>query len=190
MKGDGTRSTSSVTYRRETSEQVVSGPQFEEREEDDMKHRIASRGLVGLFAIALVASIAVPAHADDDHCSLKRAAGKWSFTDSGTVVGVGPRVAVGILTLDSAGNVSNGVATSSLNGSVAQETFSGTYTVNPDCTGTITVTISSAGVELFVVNLNSSFDGDMKHIRAIFTSVVEPNGTSLSTVIALDGNKQ
>ena len=155
-----------------------------------MKHRIARTGLVGLFAMMLIASLAVTVHADDDHCSLKRAAGKWSFTDNGTVIGVGPRVAVGILTLDSAGNVSNRMATSSLNGAVAQETFSGTYTVNPDCTGTIKVTISSAGVELFVINLNSAFDSDMKHIRAIFTSVVEPNGTSLPTVIALEGHKQ
>jgi len=155
-----------------------------------MKYTIARTVFVWLFTIALVASMAVPLRADNDHCSLKRAAGKWSFTDNGTVVGVGPRVAVGILTLDSAGNVSNGLATSSLNGAVAQETFSGTYTVNADCTGTINVTISSGGVELFVITLNSSFDGDMKHIRAIFTSVVEPNGTSLPTVIALDGKKQ
>jgi hypothetical protein len=156
------------------------------------RHRIARTGLVGVFTIGLIASIAAPVHASDDHdhCSLKRAAGKWSFTDNGTVVGVGPRTAVGILTLDSAGNVSNGVATSSLNGAIAQETFFGTYTVNSDCTGTISVTIYSGGVELFVINGNTAFDGDVKHIRAIFTSVVEPNGTSLQTVIGLDGNKQ
>lgn len=155
-----------------------------------MKHKIASTGLVGLFAISFIASLAVPVHADDDHCSLKRAAGKWSFTDNGTVLGIGSRVAVGVLTLDAAGNVSNGAATSSLNGTISQETFSGTYTVNPDCTGTISVTIYSAGVELFVISLNSAFDQDMKHIRAIFTSVVTPNGTVLPAVIGLDGNKQ
>lgn len=155
-----------------------------------MKHGIAQTGLMALFALALVASLAVPVHADDDHCSLKRAAGKWSFTDNGTVVGVGPRVAVGILTLDSAGNVSNGVATSSLNGAVAQETFSGTYTVNSDCTGTIQVTIYSGGAELFAVTLNSAFDEGMKHIRAVFTSVIAPNGASLPTIVALDGKKQ
>jgi hypothetical protein len=156
-----------------------------------MKHRIAGTVFVGLFAMLLVASLAVPARADDDHnCSLKRAAGKWSFTDNGTVVGVGPRVAVGVLTLDSAGNVSNGVATSSLNGAIAQETFSGTYTVNSDCTGTISVTIYSGGAELFVINGNLAFDEDSKHLRGVFTSVVAPNGTSLPTVIALDGKKQ
>jgi len=86
--------------------------------------------------------------------------------------------------------VSNVSATSSLNGAIASETFSGTYTVNSDCTGTISVTIFSGGVELFVVTGNSAFDNNMQHIRAIFTSVTEPNGTVLATVIGLDGNQQ
>jgi len=154
-----------------------------------MKYNFARTGLAFVFAVTLVMSAAAPAHAGGP-CSLSRAAGTWGFTDSGTVVGVGPRLAVGILTLDSAGNVLNGAATSSLNGAIASETFSGTYTVNPDCTGTINVTIYSGGVELFVINGNSVFDSDMRHLRAIFTSVVEPNGTSLATVIGLDGHKE
>jgi hypothetical protein len=101
------------------------------------------------------------------------------FTDSGTVVGVGPRTAVGRLTLDAAGNLLNGAATSSLDGAIANETFSGTYTVNPDCMGTISVDIFASGVELFAITGNIAFDNDMKHMRGIFTSVVEPNGTSL-----------
>lgn len=155
-----------------------------------MKSKFACNGLATMFAVALLISAAAPAHAGGPPCSLARAAGTWGFTDNGTVVGVGPRIAVGVLTLDSAGNVVNGTATSSLNGSIANETFSGTYTVNHDCTGTISVTIYSGGVELFVINGNTVFDSDMKHIRAIFTSVTEPNGTSLATVIGLDGNKQ
>lgn len=155
-----------------------------------MKHKFARTGLASIFALALIASLPAPAHAGGPPCSLGRAAGNWAFTDSGTVVGIGPRVAVGILTLDSAGNVSNGSATSSLNGATASETFSGTYTVNSDCTGTISVTIFSGGVELFVITGNSAFDNNMQHIRAIFTSVTETNGTVLATVIGLDGNKQ
>ena len=69
-----------------------------------MKRAIARTGLVIMFAAAVVASMAVPAQANDHHqqCSLAGAAGNWGFTDSGTVVGVGPRTAVGILTLDAA----------------------------------------------------------------------------------------
>jgi hypothetical protein len=155
-----------------------------------MKHSIARSGLAVVFAIALMAGLAPPAHADDHQCSLARSAGKWSFTDSGTVVDVGPRTAVGVFKLDGAGNLQNGLATSSLNGSTADETFSGTYTVNPDCTGTLSVEIFVSGVELFAVTLNLAFDEDMKQMRGIFTSAVEPNGTTLSTVIGLEARKQ
>ena len=154
-----------------------------------MKYASARTGLVILFGAVLVVGMAAPAHAAGP-CSLARAAGNWAFTDNGTVVGVGPRTAVGILTLDSAGNVLNGVATSSLNGAIADETFSGTYTVNPHCGGTITVNIYSSGIELFTVTGSIAFDDNLRHLRGIFTSIVEPNGTSLGSVIALDANKQ
>jgi hypothetical protein len=157
-----------------------------------MKRRIARTGLVIMFAATVVASVAAPAWADDHHrCSLGSAAGNWAFTDSGAVIGVGPRTAVGILTFDRAGNVLNGVGTSSLNGNVADETFSGTYTVNPNCTGTISVEIFSSGVEILVVTGNLAFDDNMDQLRGIFTSVTEePSGTPLSTVIALEGRRQ
>jgi hypothetical protein len=156
-----------------------------------MKRLIATPAqLVITLTVGLVVSLAPGAHAEDHECSLARAAGKWSFTDNGTVVGVGPRVAVGTLTLDSAGNVSNGAVTSSLNGTITSETASGTYTVNPDCTGTFNLTIYSSGVELFTVSASSAFDNRMRHLRGIFTSVIEPNGTALAAVIGVDANKQ
>src|SRR5215471_2396805 len=98
-----------------------------------MKKKIAQTALAVLFAIGVIASVAAPAHAWDHPCSLAGAAGNWSLTDQGTVVGVGPRTAVGTFTLDGAGDLTNGVGTSSLNGSIAEETFSGTYTVNSNC---------------------------------------------------------
>ena len=123
-------------------------------------------------------------------CSLATAAGNWAFTNSGTVVGIGPRAAVGKFTLDEEGNLVNGVATSSLNGSIADETFYGTYTVNHDCTGTINVRIFVSGTEIFEVTGNTAFDEKMEQLRGLFTSVVEPNGTSLPTVITLDARRQ
>jgi len=95
-----------------------------------MKSETIRTGLAVIFAAGLIASMAAPAHAGDRPCSLARAAGNWSLTDQGTVVGVGPRTAVGTFTLDGNGDLTNGVATSSLNGTIADETFSGTYTVN------------------------------------------------------------
>ena len=156
-----------------------------------MKNKVARTGLAAIFAVALMAALAVPAHAwNPPSCSLAGAAGKWSFTDQGTVVGIGPRTAVGVLAMDGAGNLTNGVATSSLNGSIASETFSGTYTVSSDCTGTISVTIYSGSTELFAVTLFTAFDSDMRHMRGIFTSAVTPGGTALATVVNLDAKKQ
>jgi len=155
-----------------------------------MKNKVARTGLASIFAAALMVSMASTAHAWNRSCSLAGAAGNWSLTDQGTVVGVGPRTAVGTFTLDGDGNLTNGVATSSLNGSIVDETFSGTYTVNSNCTGTLNVTIYSSGTEIFVLTLNTAFDDDMRELRGIFTSVTKPNGTVLPTVINLEARKQ
>lgn len=151
-----------------------------------MKSTILRTGLLIIFAATLGVIMATPAHA----CALVDAAGKWGFTDSGTVVGVGPRQAVGVFTLDSDGNVRGGKATSSLNGSIADETFSGTFTVNAGCTGKLAVKIYSSGVEILAVTMDIVFDSSMNQLRGIFTSAVEPNGTSLPTVISLNASKQ
>lgn len=155
-----------------------------------MKHNIAPTPLVIVFAAAIVMSMAATAQAEDSSCSLARAAAKYAFTDNGTVVGVGPRVAAGIFTLDAAGNL-NGKATSSLNGTIADETFSGTYTVNSDCTGTFNnVQIrDSSGSLLLTITANLAWDDNMKELRAIFTSAKLPDGTSLLTVISADARK-
>jgi hypothetical protein len=156
-----------------------------------MKRQIARTGLAGLFAVALIMSMAATAQAGSSACSLARSAGTYGFTDNGTVVGVGPRIAVGIFTLDAAGNLKNGKATSSLNGSVAGETFSGTYTVNSDCTGTFdNVQIRDlSGNLLLTITADLAWDDNMRQLRAIFTSATLPDGTSLLTVISADGRK-
>src|SRR5207253_9074326 len=100
-------------------------------------------------ATALIVSLAPLTAQAEASCSPARAAANWIFTDNGTVVGVGPRAAFGKFKLDAAGDLLNGVATSSLNGAIAEETFSGTYTLKSDCTGTINVEIFSSGTELF-----------------------------------------
>ena len=156
-----------------------------------MKSKIAFTCLGSLFAAALIVGMSAPAYAwDRDECSLARAAGKWSLTDQGTVINIGPRAAVGVFTLDGNGNLLNGVAASSLNGTIASETFSGTYSVNPDCTGSLDVKIYSGGTELFEITTYTAYDNDMREMRAVFTSVVTPNGTVLPTVISFEARKQ
>lgn len=155
-----------------------------------MKRKITHTGVGIIFALVLGVGMAVPAQAGGPPCSLARAAGNWAFTDSGTIVGVGLRDAVGTLTLDASGNLLNGVATSSVNGTIADETFLGTYTVNSNCTGTIGVAIFESGTEILTVTANIAFDDKMDELRGLFTSVVVPNGPSLPTVIALNGRRQ
>lgn len=150
-----------------------------------MNRKFARRLLMIIFAAACFLNVA---SAED--CSLIGAAGKWSFSDSGTIIGVGPRMAVGTFTLDANGKVVNGKATSSLNGSIADETFYGTYSVTPNCRGKLAVKIFSSGVELFAVTIDLAFDGNMQQLRGLFTSVTETNGTALSTVIGIQASKQ
>jgi len=153
-----------------------------------MKRNIVTNTIVGIvFALAVMSL--VPS-ASAQHCSLARAAGKYGITDIGTVVGVGPRTAVGILTLDAAGNAV-GRATSSLNGAIADEAVSGTYTVNPDCTGTFSANVYDlSGNLLFTATLDLTWDDeDMKELRFIFTSVNPPERTPLSIVISGNGRK-
>ena len=156
-----------------------------------MRHKFAGTGLALVVSAGILVSIAINAYADDEgKCTVARAAGKWSLTDQGTVIGIGPRTAVGVFTLDGSGNVLNGVAASSLNGSIASETYSGTYTVNPDCSGSLDVKIYSGSTELFEVKTFTAFDNDIREMRAVFTSVVPPNGPPLPTVINFEARRQ
>jgi len=155
-----------------------------------MKHSNARSGLAVAFTVAMMAGMAAPAHAWDHPCSLTSVAGNWAFTDSGTVIGVGPRTAVGVFTLDGNGHLLNGIATSSLNGTINDETFSGIYTVSSNCTGTLTGYIYISGALAYTVTINLAFDQNTEHMRGLFTSAVGPDGTSLQTVIALDAHKQ
>jgi len=155
-----------------------------------MKRTIVRTTLVTILSAAFL-SLAPGAHAQDEGgCSKASAAGKWAFTTNGTVVGIGPRASVGIITLDGAGNVPNGKATASLNGNVTEEAFSGTYSVNPDCTGKMAIQIFDlSGNKILAATLDLVLDDNVQGLRAIFTSVVLPNGIPLGTVITVQAKR-
>ena len=154
-----------------------------------MKNKIARTAVASMFAAASIVSMAASAQAEG-RCSLARAAGTYGFSTNGTVIGVGPRVSDGTITLDDDGNVTNGKATSSLNGAITHEQFSGTYSVNSDCTGSAAIAIRDlSGNLLLNVTLDSVWDDDMKQSRYVFTSATLPDGTSLLTVISADARK-
>lgn len=154
--------------------------------------RMCRTVFAALFVMASFATVTGIAYAGDRACTYAGVAGRWGMTDNGAVIGIGPRTAVGSFVLDTSGNLKDGVATSSLNGLVALEKFSGTYTLDTNCSGHISVSILDAttGTEIFAVTLNMTFDDDMRELRAIFTSVTTPDGTSLPTVINLQARKQ
>ena len=154
-----------------------------------MKHKTVRTTLTGLFAAVLIAGLGLPAYAKDHACSLAGAAGTYGVSDSGTIIGIGPRAAVALLTLDEAGSIS-GTVTASLNGTVSTGTLSGTYAVNSDCTGSTTFgEYDQSGNLLITATVALVWDADMQEFRFLFTSAVLPNSTSLSTVINGDARK-
>jgi hypothetical protein len=123
-----------------------------------MKRRItiltASVALVSLFALGLKVSpfVSLPTvHAQEESstCSLQSLNGRYSVEAAGTVVAQLPGLPappfpfgeVGIDTFTSTGTFS-GQVTVNFGGLVAPVTVTGTYTLNPDCTGTRTYSTS------------------------------------------------
>jgi hypothetical protein len=69
--------------------------------------------------------------------------GAWGYTETGTAIaptGQLPSAAVGRYTFEPDGTFS-GTQESSVNGSVNQDVKQGTYTLNPDCTGTLALEV-------------------------------------------------
>lgn len=110
--------------------------------------------LGGVVALAATQAMVAHAHAGPfppiDHmdgrltCSFASLRGAFGFTATGMVNGLGSVVRVGREVFDGKGHAS-GTATTSVNGSILQSTFTATYTVNPDCTGTMTEVDSAIG---------------------------------------------
>ena len=99
-----------------------------------------------------------------------------------------PVAATGIFTQDASGNIT-GTQTRSLNGDIADETFTGTATVNPDCTGTDTIQVFESGILVRTTTLHAVYDDNGREARAVFTSLVLSDGTSLPSIITIQARK-
>lgn len=147
-----------------------------------LMRNVSLTALVIVFAATLITSMAATAQ-NGNSCSFARAAGTYGTSDSGTVVGIGPRAADAMLTLDKAGNFS-GPVTVSLNGIVTHSTASGTYTVNRDCTGSASFSeFDQSGNLLLTATADFFWVNNMREILFIFTSATLADGTSLATVV-------
>ena len=107
-----------------------------------MKSNLIARTSLAAAGLALFITMASPAQARE--CSLANVAGSYGYTASGFVATSPgtfvPAAAEGRLTFDGKGHV-NGIQTRVVAGSSLDETFSGTYSVNPNCTGSFTVLV-------------------------------------------------
>ena len=103
-----------------------------------MKQAITSVVFVMAFVSLLVLGLVSRGQAGE--CSNASIKGIYGFSCEGTVVGVGPLAVIGVLTADGNGTGSE-VETISFNGDIVQgATFTVTYTVNADCTGSFVST--------------------------------------------------
>ena len=129
------------------------------------KEMIMKRSTIAnTFAIAAVTAVAIAiaptAKADDKGCSnLSISGSTFAVTTTGYSVAapdpVGPAFAqVSMQTFGVAGITTN-VGMSNANGTVAQVNNTGTFTVNPDCTGTFTLTTAKGlSTWFFVISDN------------------------------------
>jgi hypothetical protein len=144
------------------------------------------------FATLLLSLAALARGRDDGICSNAVVAGTWGYTETGTLIlstGAVPFAAVGRYTLDGAGNFS-ATQTSSLGGSVGENTLKGTATVNSQCTGTLTVDVfDQSGNLLRTAVLALVYVDNAREVRAIVTSLVLANDTALPPVITFNAKK-
>ena len=144
---------------------------------------------LGLIFIVTMASLVPEVHANS--CSLAGSAGQYGFTLTGVLIlptGSVPIAAVGRAGLDAAGNVS-GTESRSAGGEFADETFTGTYSVNADCTGTATINFYESGQLVRTSALSLVFDANSREIRMVQKSLQLPDGALLPVVVTVEAKR-
>jgi hypothetical protein len=147
--------------------------------------------LLGLLLLAAFSLAALSPSAEARSCSAAKTAGKYGFTLTGVVIlptGPVPIAAIGRAVLDADGTA-RGTESRSVGGGFADETFAGTYTVNPDCTGTTTLQFFESGQLVRTSVLSIVFDNNEQEIRMVQKSLQLPNGAFLPAVITVEARK-
>ena len=129
------------------------------------------------LAVGLMAALAPSlVSAQEPRCSVLK--GAYTFAFSGTNAGM-PYNGVGLTTFDGAGNWT-GTESANFNGFVIRwQAFSGTYTLNPDCTGTIFAVfpngVVSKGQDFVVANggktINAIGLDELGQLSTTFTKI-------------------
>lgn len=124
-------------------------------------------------------------------CSFATVAGRWGFTLTGTLLlPTGPVPAAAVLrgVAEINGNL-RGTEARSVGGAYADETFTGSWTVNADCTGSGTVSFYEAAQLVRISAFTLVFDDNSKEVRIIQKSLTLPDGTELPVVVTTEGRK-
>ena len=144
------------------------------------------------FAFALItAGSAIPSRAGQ--CSTAKGAGSYAFTLSGTLIiptiATGANIAaVGRADLKADGTVS-GTEARNVGGQYADETFTGTFSINADCTGTTTLNFYAQGQLVRISVLSTIQDDDNNEIRMVQKSLTLPNGEVLPAILTVDARR-
>ena len=127
-----------------------------------MKRSTITKTFTIAAVTALALGIAPTAKADDDKgCSNATLLGTFAYTSTGFITAppglAGPVAEVGTQTFDGEG-ATTATATLSQNGNPSPVTITGTYKVNPDCTGTMTLQVSIPGIPVFPLHVFFAID--------------------------------
>jgi hypothetical protein len=94
--------------------------------------------------------------------------GTFAYSSTGSIASppeiAGPFVEVGTQTFDGRGGTT-ATAMLSQNGNLLPITVTGTYTVNPDCTGTMTLQVAPIGVTVHVYIVIDNSDTEFQAIE-------------------------
>lgn len=155
-----------------------------------MKRNIGPTTLVLIVFAMFVVSMASPS-ALAQQCSLAGAAGAYGFTGTGTLLlstGAVPIAAVGRINLRADGTLS-GTEARSAGGDFANETLTGTWTVNANCTFRITAQVFVSGALVRTSVLSGVLDQNMTEARDVQKSLTLPDGTNVPVVITFEARR-
>jgi hypothetical protein len=161
-------------------------PQTLKRRSKTMRKFNLGRGLTSVGAVIVLSALLItgltvhpslsqPASLKNEdtgpQCTVHSARGTYGFAILGTISAIGLVSTGGATTFDGEGNQTGKFTVTSV-ASVDQFTFSGTYTVNPDCSGSATLNISP-----FL------FGNGVVHLKAVGTN----NNTELKWLVTDPG---
>jgi hypothetical protein len=137
-----------------------------------MKHTIAR--MVPVVAFAVVSMLSIAPRVDAQECSNATLHGTFGYSSIGTLISLpgaipGPFAEVGRQTFEGNGKT-RATATLSDDGNTLTATIDGTYVVNPNCTGSMTLNVTFPdGFGTALVHADFVIDDGGAELRAIVT---------------------